>query len=53
MNKIINQSAEHLRKNKLCSHAQFLRALEIVMRNQAKSVKEQMEIFNEVPEDPV
>lgn len=48
--KAINEAVFYFRGNKLCSQAQFLRALEVILRNEATSVAEQVEVFSKIDE---
>jgi len=47
----IERVSFYMRGNDLCSQGQFLRSLDIILRNRAKSAAEQLEVFSQVPED--
>lgn len=47
----IDRVRHYLQINELCSQGQFLKALEIVLRNRGKSTKDQLEVFSQVPDD--
>lgn len=48
----IDKVRHYLQTNELCSQGQFLKALEIILRNRAKSAGEQLDIFAKMPEAP-
>lgn len=48
----IDRVRHYLQMGDLCTQSQFLRALEIILRNRAKSASEQMEIFSKLPDEP-
>lgn len=52
VNGAIDRVRHYLQINELCSQGQFLKALEIVLRNRGKSTKEQLEVFSQVPDEP-
>lgn len=48
----IDRTRHYLQVNEVCSQGQFLRALEIILRNRGKSAAEQLAIFSQLPEEP-
>jgi len=50
--KAVEDVGVYLQKHELCTQPQFLRALEIVLRNRAKLTAEQLEVFSRLSEEP-
>jgi len=47
----IERVSFYMRGNDLCSQGQFLRALDIILRNRGKSAAEQLGVFSKIPEE--
>lgn len=52
LSQALDNTANYFQLQNICSQGQYLRALEVILRNKARMVAEQLEAFAQVPEGP-